>query len=425
MGGYDASFTEGDYYRHEFSYAENEQRELWEYELNFTEYEVKLLEAHLWELRNQKYRYYFLDGNCATQMAHFIGIVLDKPLLVSLQPWDMPLDIFKSLAATQHHDQPLIREIKKRESKYSRIYNKYFSLTANERSVAKQVKDDPATIQQENYQHLDDLSKAKILNLLFDYYELLIIDGDEQEQRLAKKRKHQLLMERLRLPSMAIEWDKTVTQPPHLAQNPKKLGLASGYNADSGWFGELSVRAAYYDYLSLETSRFKDSNTTFFQADIKFNDDDIWLGKLDIFNVATLNILQVDLFDDNRFAWSTRLTLEQKDLSCHDCERARWYGGLGKAVKWQNRIALYAMPEVMWDISNYHDSTVGLGLGVLYTANPDWKTHLKITPTLGLEDSGVIFNWENRFGAGQDWDIRLNLQYHEVSEISLSYAHYF
>ncbi|WP_064605064.1 Lnb N-terminal periplasmic domain-containing protein [Photobacterium sp. J15] len=428
LGGYNASFTKGDYYRHEFSYAENEQRELWEYELNLTESELHLLEAHQWELKDKQYRYYFLDGNCATQMANFIGIVLDRPLLVPNQPWDMPLDIFKSLAETEHHGQPLIKEIKKRESKFSRIRDKYLSLTTQEKTVAKELTKSQNSQEHPDYRQLDNQSKARVLNLLFDYYELIITDGDDNEVKAAKARKHQLMMERLQLPAMDLEWKKAESQPPHLAQNPQKLGLSSGYNNETGWFGMLSLRAAYYDYLSLETSRFKDSNTTFFDAEIKFDDKDVWLSKFDLFNVTTLNILQVDLFDDSRFAWSTRLTLEQKDLSCRDCERTRWYGGLGKAIKIQDKVALYAIPEVIYDISNYHDSTVGLGLGALYTANTNWKTHLKITPVLGLdksENNGLIYKWENRFGNAQDQDIRLSLQYNEASEINLSYARYF
>ena len=216
--------------------------------------------------------------------------------------------------------------------------------------------------------------------------------------------------------------------PPHLAQNPMKIGLSTGYNSELGGFGQLTFRAAYYDYLYLETSRFNDSNATFFDGNVRFSNQDIWLDKFDVFNVSTLNIRQVDLFEDSQFAWSTRFTIEQKDLSCNDCERARWFGSLGKATKLKGVISFYAMPGVNVDLSHYKDSELNITFGALYTASEYWKTHLKLMPASSLgadSEQKLLIDWESRFGNEMDWDVRLNVKHNKSSEVSMSYAHYF
>lgn len=428
LGGYSASFSQEDYYRYEFGYAEGEQRELWEYELNLTEDELKLLESHLWELQGKEFRYYFLDGNCATYMASFVSIVLEEPLLKNVQPWDMPLDIFKALPNKQHNNQPLVKSIDKRESKYSRIKDKYLALTGREQEAAKSLTIDKVLFANNSYAQLSSYEKSRVLNVMFDYYELTIVDGSEDEANLAKSRKIKLMQERLKLPALDLEWEMSKSAPPHLAQNPMKIGLSTGYNSELGGFGQLNFRAAYYDYLYLETSRFNDSNATFFDGNVRFSNQDIWLDKFDVFNVSTLNIRQVDLFEDSQFAWSTRFTIEQKDLSCNDCERARWFGSLGKATKLKGVISFYAMPGVNVDLSNYKDSELNITFGALYTASEYWKTHLKLMPASSLgadSEQKLLIDWESRFGNEMDWDVRLNVKHNKSSEVSMSYARYF
>lgn len=430
FGGYQASFTEQVFYAHEFEYAENEQRELWEYELSLSDYDLALLRSHLWELKNKKFTYYFINGNCATQMAKFVGIVLDTPILVPNQPWDMPLDIFTSITKIKHQGKPLVKRTYKRESKYSRIYKKYINLDSHERSTAKNIITDLSTLDSPAFNDQNIDRKAKILSLLFDYYELTISDHDASESDIeqAKQKKRALLLKRLSFPATELEWDEIKSAPPHLAQNPQKVALSLGNNSELGTVGALQLRFAYYDFLALETARFKNSNASFFDAEVRFNQDKIWLKKFDLFNVATLNTLQVDLFENDRFAWSTKFTIEQKDLSCNSCEKVRWYGAMGKATHIWEDISIYATPELMVDISDIHDSTMGVNLGVLYTANSFWKTHLNVTPRATIEQldqQDLVVNWENRFGSAHDWDIRLNIAYDNAYDVSLSYAKYF
>lgn len=425
FGGYTASFSKGEYYRHQYNYAEDEQRELWEYQLNLDEEEILLLEAHLWELLDMDYQYYFLNANCATQMAHFIGLVLDEPLLLEYQPWDMPIDLIHAITTIEHQGQPLVKELTLRESKYNRIFNKYMALKSHERTTTKLLVEDISVLDQPEFQLLATSSQKKIIALLFDYYELLIQESDGDELIKNKRKKHQLILIRLKLSNSEPTWPTKEKTPPHLAQLPKKIGVATGYNQELNWIGEISGQIAYYDFLALEAARFKDSNVTLLDTSIKFNRHNIWLNKLDFFNISTLNILQVDLFEDSQFAWSSKLSLEQESLACQKCEQLRWYGNLGEAIKVGDFLSLYALPGVQVNLSNYRRSDLQLRLGALFTNNDVWKTHIQITPRFDNDQNPIKFSWENRWGNARDWDIRLNVHYDDAWESTVGANFYF
>ncbi|MDN3680608.1 DUF4105 domain-containing protein [Vibrio tapetis subsp. quintayensis] len=427
FGGYDASYSDAEYYKLEYGYAENEQRELWEYELNLSNNEVRLLEAHLWELSDVKFNYLFLSGNCSTEMAKFIEIVLedDSELLTRFQPWDMPLDIFKSLKKIEHKGQPLIRSINRRESKYTRIHDKYQALSSAQQQITKSIVDDNAALDGDAFLSLEPERKHRIISLLFDYYELAITDNDNQEAKVSKRK---LMLASLKLPVAELEWEDNPNDPPHEAQNPNRINVSLGHSSEFGAIGTLSYRAGYYDFLAKEAARYKDSNAVFFETEVKFNQDEIWLSKFDLFNVTTLNLLHVDLFKERRWAWNGRLTVEQKDLSTKNEERVRLYAGMGWAQRGLGSVSFYALPQLKADFTELQDTGVGVEFGALYTANEVWKTHLVVTPstTFGTESiRKVAVKWDNRFGDSQDWDVRFVLNHDIATEMNLSYSAYF
>ena len=60
FGGYDATFSNQQFFRFNHAYAENELRDLWEYVLRLHPDEIDQLVAHSWELLGRNFDYYFL-----------------------------------------------------------------------------------------------------------------------------------------------------------------------------------------------------------------------------------------------------------------------------------------------------------------------------------------------------------------------------
>lgn len=76
-------------------YSRNEQRNIWQYNLDLTDYKKNLLHKHLWELRNLNIDYLFHTHNCATFSFDIVSVA--KPELMSArQRWVTPIDIVKA-----------------------------------------------------------------------------------------------------------------------------------------------------------------------------------------------------------------------------------------------------------------------------------------------------------------------------------------
>lgn len=76
-------------------YQHTEQRNVWEYKLNFTKAEKTLFHNHLWELKNTSLRYYFNSYNCATFTKMLLRV--GNPHKVEINSrWLSPIDIVKS-----------------------------------------------------------------------------------------------------------------------------------------------------------------------------------------------------------------------------------------------------------------------------------------------------------------------------------------
>ncbi|WP_104402705.1 DUF7840 domain-containing protein [Vibrio penaeicida] len=252
--------------------------------------------------------------------------------------------------------------------------------------------------------------------------------ASEVEIEAYKAKKRNLMLANLELAPAELTKIRQEGLPPHQAQNPILGSIAWVHNFQNGDSMELRTIIGYYDFLSIEASRFKDSNATFLDTRIRTDGQKAWLHSFDFLNIAALNILDVDLFEESRWAWSTRVTIEQADLNTQNDERFRLYSGFGFATRIFGEAAIYAMPTVRADATQASDSYIGIDLGLLYTANSIWKSHLKLTPYVSVNrrpPTAFKLSWENRFGDNANWDIRVKIDHDNQTEVMVSSNWYF
>lgn len=85
----------------EKKYLEDEQRNLWRYEVKTTPFQRMLIRNHLFELRHTRLTYYFHHFNCATVLHNILGLTGNMPF--SQRQWTTPKDVVKDL-----HDAGLV-----------------------------------------------------------------------------------------------------------------------------------------------------------------------------------------------------------------------------------------------------------------------------------------------------------------------------
>ncbi len=82
------------------SYVHDEQRNLWELELQLTDEQRRLVQLHLYELKQTEFKYFFQSYNCATVINFIVSLAMPE-LREGEGVWVTPLDIAKKINQSQ------------------------------------------------------------------------------------------------------------------------------------------------------------------------------------------------------------------------------------------------------------------------------------------------------------------------------------
>lgn len=95
--GKEGLFSLSPYTQEERKYLEEDQRNLWRYEIRTTPFERALIRNHFFELKHSQLTYFFHRYNCATVLRNILGIGGQLPPSTKL--WNTPKDVVKDLHA--------------------------------------------------------------------------------------------------------------------------------------------------------------------------------------------------------------------------------------------------------------------------------------------------------------------------------------
>ncbi len=99
-GGYPGQYGIYPYYDKVRDYARIENRDLWEYALALEPAAINRLLAHLWELRELHFDYFFLDENCSYQLLALLEVARpDLNLTGPFRYWASPVETIRHLRA--------------------------------------------------------------------------------------------------------------------------------------------------------------------------------------------------------------------------------------------------------------------------------------------------------------------------------------
>jgi Domain of unknown function (DUF4105) len=431
FGGYDASFSSARFYQQNHMYAENELRDMWEYELALSANEVNQIVQHSWELLSTKFTYYFLDKNCAYSMAELLELVIDQPLLPKT-PWSIPINVFNRMESLTRNGAPLVRNARLIPSRLNSYHAKYAGLNAKQRTLVKSLTDNTLNFDHQDYADLNETEKIGVTNTLIDYFEFRIIE--EKNNAPFKKAKQQSLLARAKLASESLTNIQSATNvprvsPPHEGPKPSMIRLSLLNNAQLGPGIELRFRPTYFDLLSLDAGRLADSNVTMFDVKTIYADGRLSLRSLDLVNIETLNIAQTPLTGDGGWAWKVKFGFDSQDLSCSNCMTFNATGGIGKAMQLSQRFSLYGLTDFFAQTSHQGSGTLGAAprFGLIGTPVNGWKSNLSAGEKYyfnGSKSSSHFYRWENRLGNQRDWDIRIAYEKQNTREVQIGVSTY-
>ena len=168
LGGYPGTFSLVPYYEKIREYSDIENRDIWEYRLDFDREEVRQLMRHAWELRPIHFDYYFLTENCSYHMLSLMEVA--RPGLDLTSPFQVkaiPADTVRAV-----EEAGLIEEATYRASGTRLLEHRAAQLSDQENSLVKRLVDADIAVADVG-EDIDERRRAMIFEQAYDYARFL------------------------------------------------------------------------------------------------------------------------------------------------------------------------------------------------------------------------------------------------------------
>lgn len=261
-GGYPGQFSLLPYYDKVKEYSDMENRDLWEYQLNFTPEELQRLLAHLWELRGVDFPYYFLTRNCSYQLLTLFEIA--RPGLEMRRSFPVqaiPTDTLRRVL----QEPGMLRKLVYRPAAERRLLQDAHDNTPEVNRAARLLAQHPgATVD------LSAEEEAAALETAYDLRYYRFTAGDisadtRHDLRELLQRRAKIAQSDLRTPPL-----QPVTDPAG-GHDTARIAIAVGHARDATYTA-LRLRPAYHDLLDSSGGYRSGAHIDFLDAELRLDD---------------------------------------------------------------------------------------------------------------------------------------------------------
>lgn len=228
-------------------YNDYESRDIWEYELDLSPAEVVMVSAHIWELGNTYFDYYYLDENCSYHILGALEVARPDLALIEHVNWPaIPADTIRAL----YHNPGLVRSVHYRPSARTSFTERLARLDPDEVDLVAALMGDPEAPLPDT---LSDERRVRVLDAALDVADSRFASELVKEDRnrdVESSRVQQTLLERrarILMQSEMFEIEPPPRLAPHLGHDTRRLGLGSGWSPERGAYHQLGFRLALHD----------------------------------------------------------------------------------------------------------------------------------------------------------------------------------
>lgn len=244
FGGYPGITTIKPYYDKIRLYSDIENRDLWEYRLNLTPNETRMLLAHAWEVKDINFDYYFFDENCAYRLLALMDVARPGTnLLDEVNTHAIPSDTVRWVI-----DKGLVASVHYRPSSATTVSYHLKQLPEADQRLAAQLTRGLITVDDPAVSDMPPEQRAHLLDATYEYVRYESEEGD-----LSRKKAAPLSYKLLRARSK-IDNAEALSDPPtpkvrdDQGHDTFRLSLLGGQQ-DHRPFTQLTIRPAYHDIL--------------------------------------------------------------------------------------------------------------------------------------------------------------------------------
>jgi hypothetical protein len=418
FGLYKGYFSTIPYYLKVREYRDIENRDIWEYRLNFTDQQVQRLLMHAWELGNASFDYFFFKENCSYHLLTLLDYA-DPTLHLTDEFlfWTVPADTVRLIASKPG----LVSGITYRPSRSNVIRRKRESLSSEDRALAHRTTKDLGELALQAFVQLSPPRQAFLLDLVSDYLRYRIDTTDEPPSELKERNRAALTARsQLRIPSEDFMVAPFAKQP-ELGHKTSRVSVGSGWR-NNDTFEEVTVRAGYHDLLDPEVGYTPDAQIEIASVTARHYNR---VDQTRIERATLANILSLSPVDSVFHAPSWKINVGMQTITRHDCRLCSngvINGGIGGAFESRllNREVLFAFAEAEGNYSRAYEERHRIGgggtVGMLADLTERWKlmatgTYLKYA--LGEKSDDVRWVVGSRYALSQNWALRLEYNHRD------------
>ena len=385
FGKFKGYFSTMPYYLKVQEYRDFENRDIWEYRLNFTDEQLHKMLMHAWEMGNASFDYFFFKENCAY---HILSLLEagnpDLHLTDQFFIWTVPADTVRAIASYPGLLGPAVY----RPSRSTKIRRRLEEFSGEEIGLLRRVAKQPAVAGSEEFTSLAPTRQAMVLDVASDYL-LYKVVTDEAHGASYSERNRAVLVTRSTIKVRSEEKPiQPLSSPPEEGHKTSRAGLAAGVR--NGYvFEELNVRAGYHDLLDPERGYTPDAQIEILSAAVRHYErlNQTRLERLTWANVISLSPMDA-LFQ--RPSWKVSAGLDsvrptRSDVGCRFCTNWNFNGGIGGALEqyWVGREVFFGFAEVDANYSEGYNERHRVGgggtAGMLASVTERWKMLVSTT----------------------------------------------
>jgi hypothetical protein len=245
-GGYPGYVSAVPYYEKVNTYSHIESRDIWEYKLKLSQAEIDFFIAHIFELNEIRFDYYFIDENCSYRLLTLLDAVNpDWQLATMFSLRTVPSDTLRAV-----EKKGLFEDINFRPSKTTLIEFKNQHLNENQRDLTARLAQAPDVVATSaEFQAYSAQEQAAMLELAYDYSRYRVLKKKDQNPAWPK-RSLRLLSLRAKVPFEGDPYPPVAVPNTRDEQGHKTLRSRILFGADENTsYAEVGWRIAYHDWL--------------------------------------------------------------------------------------------------------------------------------------------------------------------------------
>jgi hypothetical protein len=283
-GKYNGYFLREPFFKKIYEYNTLEQRYMYIYTLNLSKEEIKTILYHLFELRKATFKYYFLDGNCASQTTDLLNIIMpnnDKKQNSYYLPIQTVQD-FETRIEKKDRFIPLINKLNLLVQKMS----------TDEKYLFNEIIETKKEI---NNNTPDIVKEAATIHTTFNFRTFHKVDKN---------------YENIMTQTFTKENINDNSPEPLLKTKPSNLGI--GYYANKNEsYALFQYRPLFLDLYDIQYNDLQESQTNTLTFDLLINEEKLKLNKFDILNIKSLP-LQTNYY--NPISWTVYTGFNRENI---------------------------------------------------------------------------------------------------------------